>query len=68
MKIFKIESNNISYDEDVSMVIVAEDETRALNIARENWSFRGENKFIELNIIEIDITYEQIIDISHYGD
>lgn len=68
MKIFKIESQDYKFDEDVSMVIVAESANRAVAMALEKWQFRGEPKKVNLNISEINIQKEQIIDISHYGD
>lgn len=68
MNVYKIESKNVSYDEDISMVIVAKDKTKALNLAKKNWSFREGKDSVEFIVTKIDITYEQIVDISHYGD
>ena len=68
MKLFRIESENVAYDEDVSMVILAESEDSAINIARSNWTCRDGEKIIKFNIIEINQFIEQIVDISHYGD
>ena len=68
MKLFRIESKNVAYDEDVSMVILAESKESAINIARSNWTCRDDEKIIKFNIIEINQFVEQIVDRSHYGD
>lgn len=68
MMLFKIESKHIAYDEDISMVILAETEEAAIKLAVDNWSFRDDKDKIEFIVTSIDQTKEQIIDISHYGD
>lgn len=68
MKLFRIESKNVAYDEDISMVILAESLDAAINIARNNWTCRDDKKIMNFNIIEINQFIEQIVDISHYGD
>lgn len=68
MMLFKIESKHIAYDEDISMVILAETEEAAIKLAEDNWSFRDDKDKIEFIVTSIDQTKEQIIDISHYGD
>lgn len=44
MKLFRIESKNVAYDEDISMVILAESLDAAINIARNNWTCRDDKK------------------------
>lgn len=68
MKLFRIESESVAYDEDISMIILAESKDSAVNIARSNWTCRDDKKIIKFNIIEINQFVEQIVDISHYGD
>ncbi|MCG2991311.1 hypothetical protein [Escherichia coli] len=68
MKIFRIESNDVAFDEDESMVIIAISEARALQIAKENWIFRKGRIHGEFSVWEIDSSKEQIINVSHYGD
>ena len=68
MKVFKIESQDYQFDEDVSMVIVAASAKRALVMAIEKWQFRDEPKNVNLKVNEINICKEQIVDMSHYGD
>ena len=53
MRLFKIESENVAYDEDISMVIIAQTKEAALRLARENWIVRDEDKELELYIEEI---------------
>jgi len=77
MKLFRIESQNVAFDEDDSMVILADSAQKALELAKKNWRFRLDENYsmvtengreINFNIIEIDLFSEQIIDVSHYGD
>lgn len=68
MKLFRIESENVAYDEDISMVILAETKDSAISIARSNWTCRDDKKIVNFNITEINQFIEQIVDISHYGD
>lgn len=68
MKLFKIKSKNISYDEDVSMVILSNSEEKAIEIAKNNWDWREGKDIKDLTITEINQDYEQIVDVSHYGD
>lgn len=68
MKLFKVEAKNVAYDEDISMVILANSIKNAINIAKENWHLRDSKKEVELITTEIDQSYEQIVGISHYGD
>ena len=68
MKLFRIESEDVAYDEDISMVILATSKDSAINIARSNWNCRDDKKIINFNIVEINQFIEQIVDISHYGD
>lgn len=68
MKLFRIETENVAYDEDISMVILAESKESAINIANTNWKCRDDDKIDNFNIIEIDQSVEQIVDVSHYGE
>lgn len=68
MRLFKIESENVAYDEDISMVIIAQTKEAALRLARENWIVRDEDKELELYIEEIYLNKELIVDVSHYGE
>lgn len=77
MKLFRVELQSIAFDEDDSMVILADSAQRALELAKQNWRFRLDENYsmvikngreINFNIIEIDLSFEQIVDSSHYGD
>lgn len=70
MKVFKITSTNVAFDEDESMVIVAESEESAKKMALKNWSLRPGRKLVEDNFVVevVDLDKEKIIDVSHYGD
>jgi hypothetical protein len=68
MKLFKVKSQCISYDEDISMVIIAETRDAALKLARKNWIIRDEDKELELEVDEIPFNKELIVDVSHYGE
>jgi len=68
MRLFKIRSKCISYDEDISMVIIAQTKDAALRLARKNWIIRDEDKELELDIEEIYLNKELIVDVSHYGE
>lgn len=68
MKLFRIESENVAYDEDSSMVILAESIDSAINIAKRNWTCRDDDKILNFNIIEINQFIEQIVDVAHYGE
>lgn len=70
MKLFKVTSKYVSFDEDESMVITAQNADNALILAKKNWVFR-EGKDVnrkEFIIEELDLNKEQIIEVSHYGD
>lgn len=68
MDIFKVESNRVAYDEDDSMIIIADCHERALELAKENWVFREGHQHIEFAIEKVSLNKEQIVVISHYGD
>lgn len=70
MKVFKVVSKYVAFDEDESMVISAKTPERALTIANDNWIFRGRKNIerIEFSANEIDLKEEQIISVAHYGD
>ena len=68
MRLFKVKSKYISYDEDISMVIIAENKDKALNLAIRNWEVRDEDKDLELDVEEIYLNKELIVDVSHYGE
>lgn len=68
MKLFIVESKNVAYDEDASMVILANSIDKAINMAKQNWKFRENKKNIQFSTTEIDQSCEQIVDIFHYGD
>lgn len=69
MRLYKVEAENIAYDEDMSMVILAEGPASALKLAIMNWSTRDRDiKELGLKVSEIDMSTEQIVDVSHYGD
>ncbi len=68
MHIFRIESQNVAYDEDISMVILAENEDKALHLAIKNWSTRKNKEELELFVEKIDLSVERIVDISHFGE
>lgn len=68
MKVFRVESNKVAYDEDESMVIIAESKKRALELALKNWKFRDGGNHNEFSVFEFDLTEEIIIDVAHYGD
>jgi hypothetical protein len=63
-----VESNNIAFDEDISMVIIAESEKRALEIAKEKWIFREYRSHNNFKVTKIDLSKEQIVDVSHFGE
>lgn len=68
MEIFKVESVNVAYDEDVSMIIMAKTEARALEIAKKNWQFRPSRAHDYFEIIKIDANREHIVGINHFGE
>ncbi len=63
-----MESNNVAFDEDISMVIIAEAEKRALEIAKKNWIFRECRSHDDFKVTKIDLSKEQIVDVSHFGE
>lgn len=70
MKVFRVKSKYVAFDEDESMVITAKTANRALELARDNWFFR-EDKNVnqqEFLVEELDLNIEQIIEVAHYGD
>lgn len=70
MKVFKVKSIYVAFDEDESMVITAETADRALELAKNNWTFReGKDvKRIAFHVEEMDLSKEQIIEVAHYGN
>jgi hypothetical protein len=68
MKIYKIESNNVAYDEDESMVVIALSGNRALEIALKSWKFREGRNHRDFNVAEVDLNEEKIVEIAHYGE
>lgn len=77
MKIFKVEASGYSYEDDVAIIIVAEDEERALEIAKKGqpydwkdpdkyelyWEFK-ENQY-PLIVKEIEINAEHVVLVSN---
>lgn len=68
MNLFRVESENVAYDEDISMVILASSEARALEIAKENWRFRPSRKHESFQVVKVDIEREGIVEVTHYGE
>lgn len=70
MKLFKVTSKNVAFDEDESMIIIAESSKNAKNLASKNWIYRdGKNREgTTLLTEEIILDKEQIVNVSHYGD
>lgn len=54
MKIYKVESNDVAFDEDEVMVINAASEARALEIAKRAWSFYQGRRHDDFTITIID--------------
>ena len=77
MKIFKIEASGYSHEDDIAIIIVAEDEKRALEIAKKGqpydwkapdkyelyWEFK-ENQY-PLIVKEVDTTAEHVVLVSN---
>lgn len=77
MKIFKVEASGYSYEDDIAIIIVAEDEERALEIAKKGqpydwkdpdkyelyWEFK-ENQY-PLIVKEIEINAEHVVLVSN---
>lgn len=68
MKVYRVESNMVAFDEDESMVIIAKCKNRALEIAISNWNFREGRSHMDFSIVEYDLSQEGIVDVAHYGD
>lgn len=68
LELFRIESNNVAYDEDISMIIMAKTEERALEIAKGEWHFRSSRAHDFFKVTKVDTHKEQIVEVSHYGE
>ena len=70
MKLFKVISKNVAFNEDESMVIVAESLESAKKLALKNWRMRPGRELIEYNLdVElVKLDKEKIVGVSHYGD
>lgn len=79
MKVFKVSASGFSYDDFVSIVIVAEDKDKALEIAKQGhpydwkdpdkhkiyWNFEPEQ--FPLIVEEISLKREQVVVSEYYG-
>ena len=77
MKVFKIEASGFSHEDDIAIIIVAEDEKRGLEIAKKGqpydwkdpdkddlyWEFK-ENQY-PLIVEEIDVSVEHAVLVSN---
>ncbi|PGM02689.1 hypothetical protein [Bacillus thuringiensis] len=68
MNVYKVKSNNVAFDEDISMIVIAESKKRALEMAKKEWIFRESRSHNDFMVIDIDVSKEQIVDTSHYGN
>ena len=79
MKVYKVTATAQSYEDDISIVVVAENSDRALEIAENGQSYdsKNPNRFCvywdfhksqyPLIVKEIDLKGEQVIDVSNVG-
>lgn len=49
MRLFRVESKNIAYDEDISMIILSKSKENAIKLAKDNWCFREYKERIDLS-------------------
>ena len=75
MKVFKVKASNYSYCDYISIVVVAESEERALEIAmKQNYERKEKEDYFEFDdwqlpliVAEINTEIEQVIEASNLG-